>query len=386
MRASSGLRISALSAALLLAGLHIAVRASAGDRLDSVRPTGVEVAPELARCAPEAGGMSPAASRTPSSPTSRSSEPNASPSSEGEARGDLTLDLVDASNGAPIAAPFHLWRLDLPEDERFTAGDLDLGAREAPLGRAVVHDLAPGRYRIACGIQRRGAEDPLGFVLDGSDARVELALELPREREVFLVLFDERGARLDEAELFGTPRRSEHRSPYEPAWPHPRRAKDGLDAIGLSGSYGGLACGGSRSWRRVAAEARGFPLGRSREDSQELACRWSSRWRGVGRTQVNCNVRGSDLGEPVYAGASIDAQSVLRHVLLPEGGDARAFTKHARIECEALLVERDGFEAAWRELEVAVELEAPGYEPLAFGYHPAEGEPTDRGLEPLREH
>lgn len=136
----------------------------------------------------------------------------------------LRLGLVDRHTGLPVAASVRLWRLGIPEDEEWTAGDHVERQLDLPEEGGLVERLPAGRYRVQCDDQREGSEDPPEFVLAEDAARV-LTVAMPRSFEVRLRVFDETLEPVTRGMLSDRTNSTYTRGPATPAWATPRRRK-----------------------------------------------------------------------------------------------------------------------------------------------------------------
>ena len=93
----------------------------------------------------------------------------------------LFLVLTNDETGKPFASRVELYRLGLPADEHFTAGDRYEKWAKVKREGTWIRDLPAARYRIVVSEQRFESEDPQPFGVEGAETRVSLPVPRPRE-------------------------------------------------------------------------------------------------------------------------------------------------------------------------------------------------------------
>lgn len=141
---------------------------------------------------------------------------------------DLEVELIDCHTGRPVGPRCfaRLWRFDVPEDEVWTEGDVV--ERQGTTGEDGVlrfTKLAAGRYRLQCSYLAAGAKDPAEFALSGERTRIRFEVEMPREFEAGLRVYDEDGSPITAGTIEKRICSSYSRSEGDPAWANPRDAK-----------------------------------------------------------------------------------------------------------------------------------------------------------------
>jgi len=280
----------------------------------------------------------------------------------------LRLRLLDDVTGKPFTSDVELWRLGVPEDEEWTAGDLLQATKHVGPDGGTFADLPAGHYRIVvCGQSFLAEDDPPAFLVHGAVTDRELSVRAPRSHRVYLQVFDERGRELRTGRLRFRGRRWRVRSPADPAWARrrqPKRASASLNRpFGLRG--GGS---GRRPPHEVPWTAAGFDLGRCREDTsgQRSTTTWSLLVPG--HTAVMADVDGRLTGDRTYVAVSVSLEELGDHVFLPDG--RRAADAGALFEAisRAVAMTPSRSPDAWRSLPVRVRVGLAGHEILTFEY------------------
>lgn len=146
----------------------------------------------------------------------------------------LDVRLVDAETGGPVDMRVGLWRLDLPETETLTAGDVAVEPSTGiGVGGLEFHGLPAGRYRLHCFGQRKGASDPPAFAVSGGRTEFAALVRPPREFRVWVEVYDENSTRLDTCDRRLTGSRSSSIGLRAPRWASPRRHKDEDRSVGM---------------------------------------------------------------------------------------------------------------------------------------------------------
>jgi len=108
----------------------------------------------------------------------------------------VKLTLVNAVTSVPIESRVRMWRLGVPADEDWPAGD-HIHDEFRIAGSRLVTDLLPGRYRLEVWAAAPGTDDPPEFeVRDGESNAVTLSVELPETKAMRLRVLNEFGVEL----------------------------------------------------------------------------------------------------------------------------------------------------------------------------------------------
>ena len=274
------------------------------------------------------------------------------------------------------AATLTLWRLGLPADEIWNAGDEQRGKFHAQDGTLVLSELPLGRYRCQVYGSRAGSTDNPEFWVGETPTRVTLWLEPPRERPVQLSVFDEQGRELDEVEWFGAWRGTTSRRDPHPSWAR-RRWMHGQSRFGMGGSSGFGYASRLRNYVSLPRENGVFVLPPLPEDTLSDRVTHSARLQIPGHERVSLRVSGAELEEHNhYVLVLPDRDRILEHIRLPDGGDGAAiesavfvYPGHARVE--------GGEQAsdAWRRAQVRVRVNHAEHVEVDVTYAAAEGPP-----------
>ncbi|MCG3134700.1 MAG: hypothetical protein HMLKMBBP_02046 [Planctomycetes bacterium] len=317
-------RALAAAAALVLAAALLARTACRGDD------------------AQVAGPPAPAGSRDarpeptrPQRPRVERAEPEASGGASPHAVaqvGELRIVVVDADAGTPVRTDLRLWRLGVPEDAEFTAGDV-LAGESASDAEPVFRDLVPGTYRVQLDGQRRDAEDPPAFGVAAGEVMQAVRFAAPRSFEMSFFAFDEEGRALTEASSKSGRRRTSEMHPGVPTWANPRQSKS-AETVGVGG--GGRFATSSGTVARDRARVRpsgAFDLGTQAESGRTSSSRHAWSFTFEGRLAAQLDVRSEDAGRGDYVAVVPLLANVPRfdeHVFLPDG--RRAVEAGAKIE------------------------------------------------------
>jgi hypothetical protein len=281
----------------------------------------------------------------------------------------LRLRLLDDVTGKPFSSDVELWRLDLPEDEEWTAGDhLQATMNVGPDGGTFT-DLPAGRYRtVARGQSFLAEDDPPAFLVRGAFTDREFSVRVPQAHRVYLQVFDERGTELRTVGLRFRGRRWCSGNPADPPWARRRRPKRASASLNRPIGVGG----GGRSGRRGHYDApwteAGFDLGRCREDTRGQRSRIVRSLLVPGHTAVMVDIDGRLTGDRTYVAVSVSLGELEEHVYLPDG--RRAADAGALFEANSRAVEMKPSLSpeAWRRLPVKVRVGLAGHEILTFAY------------------
>ena len=256
------------------------------------------------------------------------------------ARGALMLSFRDDESGAAVALRrVQLWRLGLPEDDDWTAGDLLQGRFEVPVEGLRIPDLPEGRYRVYSYWLRFGSDDPPEFEVFGVETVVELAVPMCRDRRVHLKLFDGAGRSWTATGRRGGGCTSGTRSGSDyPSW-RVRRTGKRREFREPSGDVRG--CGpGEKEFRSIVAGPWGFDLGEFRDASRVSEVDFWLEFESDGRTAVWLLMKCDTPRDRTYWGVAFRDEIVDRSVFLPSGALA-AETHGIVVTCRAVLEDDD---------------------------------------------
>ena len=155
----------------------------------------------------------------------------------GEGEACLTIRLVDRATRKPVGAGVRLWRLDVPEDDAFSAGDQIQAEAEVPAKGLPIEGLPIGRDRIECDAQRKGAPDPPAFTV-ATEFRRDFEVDLPRTFTARLAVFDENGRPVERGKLSRGFPVTDTRPAILPDWATPREPKRGSTFIRIGTGIG----------------------------------------------------------------------------------------------------------------------------------------------------
>jgi len=288
----------------------------------------------------------------------------------------LRLRLRSDIDGEPVEMKVRLWRLGVPEDATWTAGDEVCATLVVPTGGAAVDRLPPGRYRLECRDRRSPSHDPPEFTLEKDGG--ERVIEVPNRPwfRVRLLLADETGARIESS----VSRRGGSASGFHtsqgnaaPGWATPRRSKSADWASFSSSGPGGLAAGdgvGERTGTPVhATPDRCFDLGRRQEDRTGEYHRWTHWFHTENRNDVIVSVWKDPINEDAtFVGVAAPRDVLLAHVVGPDGTRLDPATAKIELLCRAVRHEWTPPADAWRTVPVHVKIVKPGCEPLEFDW------------------
>jgi hypothetical protein len=98
----------------------------------------------------------------------------------------LELTLVGAETGKPVASEVHLYRLDIPANARWRAGDHLHAQFSIPVTGHRVDNLPAGRYRLDCAVQRASGTADREFEVLGPLTRHVGHVQAARSDELWL--------------------------------------------------------------------------------------------------------------------------------------------------------------------------------------------------------
>jgi hypothetical protein len=298
----------------------------------------------------------------------------------------LTLALALASalfslrsrdDGKPVAGEIRLWRIELPAEPGWTAGDEYAGSFQVPEAGLSIPDLKPGRYRAICGAHARSAGELPAFELRAGGEPVVLEVEKPRPREVWVEIFDARGQLFETAEYTPSSRSGSLRTPD---WLHPR-SKIEADGSLLGQGYGGGYRNSSsdQGVRKLKRGAHGFPLGSEDEDGGLYETTRAITLRVPDHGQVGGSVRFDSHEELRYRALLVEKGSYEGIFTLPDGSPANLGRLHVQTPLEPDLLPRPP--EWWLDVPVRIALQAPGCRRLELEHRLRDGLPRPRVLE-----
>ena len=281
----------------------------------------------------------------------------------------LRLRLVDQMTGKPFASNVELWRLDLPEDESWTAGDHCQVTGRVSADGGTFTNLPAGRYRIAAhGQSFLADDDPPAFLVRGAVTDLTLPARAPQSHRVYLQVFNERGRELRNGNVRRHRTNSSTCEPGVPAWARRRQPKRASASINGRLGMGGGAIGCGDGHRDTPWTAAGFDLGRFREDSRGERRTTKLSLLVPGHTAVMMGVGGRLTGDCAYVAVVVSLDELKDLVFLPDGRRASDAGALFEARCRALEIRPPVSPDAWRRLPVNVRVGLGGYEVLTFEY------------------
>lgn len=290
----------------------------------------------------------------------------------------VVIRLRDADGGAPVDLRFALWRVAIPADDVWSAGDREYAKATPVDGVARIEGMPEGRYRICCNEQRKDADDPPEFrVPAGSD--MELAVHLVRSFRARLRITDLGGSAVGEASKRWGGGSISFRSNRPPPWatkrtPHGRLG-GGLFSIGSGHSMP------DRSPESVRADAGYFELPPFRESTRESSAAATCEFGVANCVPVDVRLDSDEARDTTFVGVAVPAEELIRRVLRPDGLAVDPATTLTIATCSAVANEWDAPLDAWRSVPVHVQVLVSGFRSLEFRWTYAERE-TPRVLVP----
>lgn len=280
----------------------------------------------------------------------------------------LSLRLIDARSGAPVASRVELWRVEAPGNAGWTAGDQLQLAADVPLEGARFANLPEGRYRAVCDAARFD-QPPPAFELRAPHGEVEVALEMPRAFELRVRFVDRFGEPYASAEWW-----QEGARPVEPA-PHRTRARAprgvevwvDSEVLMWSGDPELHGLGGPQA-------DGGWSLGRQRERSRGERLVRVLRLRAPDGALAEVEVPARAEGDLALVAVGLPDDLAASGVRLPDGRASAA-------RVSALGLARAV--ADWRRAPVLITAELAGFAAHAGEWRPEQGDLPWILLEPL---
>jgi len=283
----------------------------------------------------------------------------------------LFLELVDSVTREYVASEVDLYRLGVAGNEVWTEGDQLQATLDVPEGGISVESLPEGDYRIRCVKEASHADDPPPFTVQGEFTRVTLEVVMPRELPVHLRVVDATGETVTEARAaFGKVGHVEH-GPKSIRW---------LERRQLVHSDEPLICHDRETSFDVelvttpaSADPDGFLLGEVRQGTH----RGVDLYRGFVDVPEGSRVRveldGEVLDEVRLLGVTVDPSTVAASLRLPDGSADPTLVERLSIESGAVRVREATPADAWREIPIAVTVEAgETHAALKFTFRPSE--------------
>lgn len=285
-------------------------------------------------------------------------------------RSTLRLRLTGDVVREPVAMRVRLWRLDVPEDRLWTAGDEMRLEREVPVEGYVFPRLPPGRYRVQCLDARKDAADPPAFdVTDGVVVREE---RVPNRRWMRFRarLVDELGVPIVRAMRCPAGSANGHYGDEgAPGWATPRAPRDGAPWSGYR-SFGAGCSMGENTGPDVAPDADGFfDLPPCEEAPRHGYRRWMLCFRAEGRALVGVSGFEDLTGDDsTFVGVAPTLETLVKRVVLPDGRTLDPSTAEIKAGCSAARYAWTPPADAWRTVPVRVTVDVEGCEPLKFSW------------------
>jgi hypothetical protein len=287
------------------------------------------------------------------------------------------LVLRAKGDGKPVAGEIRLWRIGLPAESGWSAGDEYVGQFQVPEAGLAIPDFEPGRYRAICGAHARSATELPAFELRAGGAPLALEVEAPRPREVWVEIVDARGQIFETAEY--TPSSRSGRL-LTPAWLHPRSRVQADGSISGDGEGGGFHSSSSdQGARKLRHGAHGFSLGSEDEDGglYETTRGFSLRVPDHGAVSGTLTFDGHE--ELRYRALLVEKGSFEGLFTLPDGGELNLGGLRVQTPLEPDVLPRPP--EWWLDVPVQIAIQAPGCKRLELEFRLREGNPKPRTLE-----
>jgi hypothetical protein len=253
----------------------------------------------------------------------------------------LVLAFVDDALGEPFATGFDLWRLDAPGNPEWTHGDQRQTRHAEGVEAFRIPDLPAGRYRLHVHGARKAGPDPPAFEVSGALTRVRVVVAAPPEIQVRLLVFDERGNRMDRGRRQARGCGSTSRSPDTPDWVR-KRHLTGNRIVGGGRCWCGLGCGGSSRFADpVEAGPDGFDLGAWRGSSRYADRSASACFFFDGHSEVRTRLKSDALPAGPFVALSVPMAWIRERVQLEDGRPATDTDLCVSARCAAVAPAQD---------------------------------------------
>jgi hypothetical protein len=299
-------------------------------------------------------------------------------------RGDATLRIRLRGDGddLPVETEVRLWRLDVPENAAWTAGDEIRAKLVVSKDGAIVDRLPLGRYRLECLDRRHGAKDPPEFAL--SEGASDFVVRVPNRRwfRLRLRLTDDVGEPIVRSiREPGWSSSSASSGPgYEaPEWARPRQAKGpNAKEFFIPGGGQGDGVGGPPGTLVEATHDGFFDLGRWHEGSTWCQETETHIFRTDARNSVAVFVDDATAADTTFVGVAARIDTLVIHVTCPDG--TRLDPKSAVVAAKSRAVRFPWTPPpdAWRVVPVHVKVVRDGCEPLTFDWTAATADAEHR--------
>jgi len=292
----------------------------------------------------------------------------------------LFLSLVSLETGEAVASPVKLFRLGAPGNERWTAGDQLQVEWNVPKEGVWFRGLPEGRYRLRAAAQRHPSDDPLCFSVRGAVTRLQFALPMPREFRGRLIVVDECGRTINDAQtmraFFST-----HMRTLAIPWVRPRKLRHPdryvVTVRRFCGS--GVGCSGQERWQRATVTDGGFSLGTFRESPRYAERSVPTYVRIEGRTDVRVRQEHEPGRDQTWMAISVVPSTIEDTILFPDG--SLATRARIWIRGDAVLVPDPPPAGFWQTLKLTVRVRLEGFEEMEFEVNP-QSPPVPRFLRP----
>jgi len=289
----------------------------------------------------------------------------------------LHLSLVDGDTGAPVAAKVRLWRLAVPADAHWTAGEHVQRKGDVPKEGIEWRDLPAGRYLVQADAQRSGAAPIPEIVLDG-EATVQARLAMPRAIPVRVVVFDAYGNPIERALRGRRSGGSSTRSPVPPDAVTPREPRverSSVVVMGHGGSSGWVSGGRRGPAPEIVAGPDGFDLGTVGEGSRESTPNVRMGLQFEGLCDVEVRSTGDEAAKGTFVAFTEPVPPLAANVRLPDGRLATEAGARVTGTCRAVLRRPEDPPDRWRDAVVEVKVDLDGFQTLAFEHRLGEPPP-----------
>lgn len=302
---------------------------------------------------------------------------------------DLTLVLLffSAETAAPVSGVIQLWKLNVPENEDWTAGDLSLLETEVQNGRLEVPNLEPGFYRVHILFALEGSPASLPFEFELDQQQVEFVVSVPSKKTAYITWLRPDGTVLrgeeDILERRWEGGSSRMVSDPTPVWVNPRyrKTEEGLAiSVGSRGAGGRFGMRLHQEWRRPEGIDGRFSLGPIEQDSRLWRHTTKSRWRRGERLEIELQLNAE--GTEDYACVFVEPRDIQARLIFPAGVAPRDLQEEIHIQCEPVgFGPRPTFddrpvlhaEQAWRQSLLRIRIQTPDFEPVEISWRPIDG-------------